>query len=69
MPRLKKALSMGMKKGDHGRKRGVVVVDNVCQVSHRFMALVDRCGEFAKGGIGCVGGIDDVDRTLPTAIQ
>jgi hypothetical protein len=68
MPRLEEALSMGMKKGDNGRKRGVVVFDYVCQIGHGLVPLVDRRGELVEGGIERIGRIDDVDSALPTAM-
>ena len=40
VPRLEEAIPMRMKKCDHGWYRGVVIIDDVSQVSHRFMALI-----------------------------
>ena len=48
MPRPEEALSMGMNKGHDGRKRGVVVINNVRQIGHRLVTLVDRRSEFVE---------------------
>jgi hypothetical protein len=66
MPRLEKALAVGVEEGHDRGNFAVVVVDNVGEVGHCFMAFVHRRYE----GVGSevrTGGVDDVDGSLPAA--
>lgn len=64
MPRSKKPLSVSMKEGNGRRKGGVVVVDDVGEVSHGLVALVNTGGQDICGACGRV---DSVDCALPAS--
>ncbi len=64
MPGAEEAGGVGMQEGEGGWEGGVVV-DDVGQVCHAFMAFVEGGGEsFAVRGVGG-GGVDGVNCALP----
>lgn len=56
---------VGMKEDDGGGE-SVVMVNDIGQIGHGFMAFVDWGGEDVRIGASFLGGIDDVDGALPT---
>lgn len=66
VPCEQEARAVGVEEGDGGREV-VVVVDEVGEVGHGLMALVEGRFQGVLVGGGRFGGIDDVKRTLPPA--
>lgn len=54
---------MGVEESDNSRK-GFVMIDNVCKISHTFFAFVFR--DSINSRVGRNGGIDDIELIIPT---
>lgn len=67
MPGAIEAAFVRVQEGDDGRHRLQVVVDDVCQVCHGFVAFVGRHSQAV--GLGAVGSIHDVDCMLPAGLE
>jgi hypothetical protein len=66
VPSLEEALAVGVEEGHDRGNFAVVVVDDVGEVGHGFVAFVHRRYE-GVGSAVRTGGVDDVDGSLPAA--
>lgn len=68
MPGHEEAGAVGVEEGDCGGEV-VVVVDHVGEVGHGLVAFVEGGGEGVGVGARFLGGVDDVDCSLPAIAE
>lgn len=66
MPGHEEAGAVGMEESDCGRKV-VIMINQIREVGHRFVALVEGGIEFMFVCFGFIRGVDNINRTLPAS--